>query len=88
MKADEFIRKLFKGGKGNIIISNFDIQIKMRIDTFGIKDNINLLSKEMHMEVERESTLNKKVLKHKKIYVKDVNFLEEENGTKRRNKKL
>ena len=77
MKIEYFLTKLFETNKIKI-----DAERNLHIKSFvfnrkKLQDNLDLLSKELHMEVELEAILNQRKLKHKEIYIKDISFLEE-----------
>jgi len=88
MKIEKALDKLgieYTSGEGIVSIKGFMYENEV------LEDNLNLLAKELHMEVEYEALTVKHKLgreKHKEIRVEDTNFLEEENGFERTDKKL
>ena len=75
MNVNEFIRKLFKGGIGSAKMSiNKPYHIEMDIDDKLLQDNMDLLARELHMEVEEKAKYIRKI-KHAKIYLADATAL-------------
>jgi len=81
MNINEFFEKLYKDSNTKSIMTNkIKTIITVDIDTIDLVDNMDLLAKELHMEVEREALTVKHKLgreRHKEIRVKDIDFLEE-----------
>ena len=74
------IDALKKLGLIDITESDDFIYGSLHIQKEELQDNLDLLAKELHMQVEYEALTVKHKLgreRHKEIYVKDIDFLEE-----------
>ena len=72
----EIIRKLFNGHDGYILNNGKNVEINLTISKETLIDNIDLLSKEMHMAVELQAILKRKT-NHKQIKVDYIKIMKE-----------
>ena len=76
MKHDDLIMKLGYGGNAKIRQTHYEervaVHIEIDIDRKTLIDNMDLLARELHMEVETMASKSKRKIKHDRIHVPEM----------------
>ena len=83
MNTNKFIAELFTGSEGSVAMNDENTIIVVKIPTSKLRDNIELLSRQMHMDVDMKAKTSLRKLRHNKIILDSQELMKEmeaENG--------